>query len=116
MPLFDKSFYETYLEELGPLFGLTNYKAHPYTDVLILRINTCLTCMNFGAGYYKHHTPEEYIVAEEMENAVVMGVHLINRLGYNEYLLPYSPIRDSVKDKENYEWLVNRFRQYNGSY
>lgn len=45
-----------------------------------------------------------------------MGVYLVNRLGYNEYLLPYSPIRDSVKDKENYEWLVNRFRQYNGSY
>lgn len=71
VPLFDKSFYETYLEELGPLFGLTNYKAHPYTDVLILRINTCLTCMNSGAGYYEHHTPEEYVVAEEMENAVV---------------------------------------------
>lgn len=50
------------------------------------------------------------------ECSSVMGVYLVNRLGYNEYLQPYSPIRDSVKDKENYEWLVNRFRQYNGSY
>ena len=89
--LFDRAFYETYLVELGEKYGLTKYVAHPYTDVMVLRIDTALMCMNFGAGYYKYHTPSEYCIAEEMDNAAAMGLYLINRLGYKEYVFPYTP-------------------------
>lgn len=106
--LFDRTFYETYLVELGEKFGLTNYVAHPYTDAMILRIDTALMCMNFGAGYYDYHTPDEYCIAEEMDNAAAMGLHLIGRLGYKEYLFPY--FHRSCKEKdENYEYFSSLF-------
>ena len=38
--LFDKTFYEKFLRELGNKHGLTNFEAHPYTDVMMLRMNT----------------------------------------------------------------------------
>ena len=104
--LFDRCFYETYLVELGEKFGLTNYVAHPYTDVMVLRIDTALNCMNFGAGYYKYHTRGEYCVVEEMDNAAAMGLYLIDRLGHKEYVFPYAPSR--VKD-ENYEYFSKLF-------
>ena len=106
--LFDRLFYETYLVELGEKFGLTKYVAHPYTDVMVLRINTALMCMNFGAGYYKYHTPDEYCIAEEMDNAAAMGIYLINRLGYKEYMFPYSPKSPYEKD-ENFAFFSRMF-------
>ena len=107
--LFDKSFYETYLAELGNKFGLTKYLAHPYTDAMILRIDTALMSMNFGAGYYKYHTPSEYCIAEEMDNSAAMGIYLAGRLGFKEYIFPYSRRSLSVKD-ENYEYFRRIFR------
>ena len=106
--LFDRAFYETYLVELGEKYGLTKYVAHPYTDVMVLRIDTALMCMNFGAGYYKYHTPSEYCIAEEMDNAAAMGLYLINRLGYKEYVFPYTPKSPYEKD-ENYDYFSKLF-------
>ena len=106
--LFDRAFYETYLVELGEKYGLTKYVAHPYTDVMVLRIDTALMCMNFGAGYYKYHTPSEYCIAEEIDNAAAMGLYLINRLGYKEYVFPYTPKSPYEKD-ENYDYFSKLF-------
>ena len=106
--LFDRAFYETYLVELGEMFGLTKYVAHPYTDAMVLRIDTALMCMNFGAGYYKYHTLSEYCIAEEMDNAAAMGLYLINRLGYKEYVFPYAKRSLSVVD-DNYEYFSKIF-------
>ena len=88
--LFDRAFYETYLVDHRDKFGLTNYEAHPYTDAMILRIDTALMCMNFGVGYYKFRTRNEYCIAEEMDNAAAMGLYLIGRLGCKEYTFPYT--------------------------
>lgn len=106
--LFDKSFYETYLVELSKKFGLTKYVVHPSTDVMILRIDTVLMCMNFGAGYYKYHTPGEYCIAEEMDNAAAMGLYLVNRLGYKEYVFPYVQRSPYCTDK-NREYFIKLF-------
>ena len=106
--LFDRAFYETYLVELGEMFGLTKYVAQPYTDAMVLRIDTALMCMNFGAGYYKYHTLSEYCIAEEMDNAAAMGLYLINRLGYKEYVFPYAKRSLSVVD-DNYEYFSKIF-------
>lgn len=108
--LFDRPFYETYLAELGEKFGLTKYVVHPYTDVLVLRIDTALMCMNFGAGYYEYHTPDEYCVAEEMDNAAAMGIYLIGRLGYREYVYQYASDDPFEKD-ENHEFFGKLFRE-----
>ena len=106
--LFDKSFYETYLVELGEKFGLTKYVVHPYTDVMVLRIDTALICMNFGAGYYNYHYWDEYCIAEEMDNAAAMGIYLIGRLGYKEYVYQYSS-RSPFESDENYKYFSDIF-------
>ena len=75
---------------------------------MMLRMNICLACMNFGAGYYNHHTYAEYVVAEEMDHAVAMGLHLINRLGNKEYVIPYTPRYLSLDD-EDYDYFQELF-------
>ena len=107
--LFDRAFYENHLKELGEKLGLTKFVAHPYTDVMILRMDTCLACMNFGAGYYEYHTPLEYVVAEEMDNAAAMGIYLISRLGNSEHLIPYTP-HYKTKEDEDYEYFWELFK------
>lgn len=88
VPLFDKLFFDTYLEELSEKYGLSNYFHHPYTDAMNLRMNTCLACMNIGAGYYEYHSRGEYVIAEEMDKAVAIGIHLISQIGRTECLIP----------------------------
>ena len=111
--LFDRAFYENYLKELGEKFGLTKFVAHPYTDVMLLHMDTCLACMNFGAGYYEYHTPWEYVVPEEMDNAAAMGIYLISRLGNSEHLIPYTP-HYKTKEDEDYEyfWELSKNNQW----
>ena len=108
-------FYETYLVELGEKFGLTKYVAHPYTDVMTLRMETALTCMNFGAGYYKYHTPDEYCIAEEMDNAAAMGIYLISRLGYREYVYQYAS-RSLFESDENFKYFSSIFHLSHASF
>ena len=106
--LFDVQFYENYLVELGEKFGLTNYKSHPYTDVMILRKDTSLACVNFGAGYHNYHTLHEYVVAEEMDKAASMGVYLIESLGLEEYVLPFTPHSKDPNDPD-YSYFKKKF-------
>lgn len=106
--LFDREFYEQFLEELGDKYGLTHYEAHPYTDVMMLRMNTSLACMNFGAGYYNLHTDMEYVVIEDMNHAVDMGLYLIGRLGNTEYILPFTPHYISGDD-DDYDYFNEKF-------
>lgn len=107
--LFDKPFYETYLAELGEKFGLTKYVAHPYTDVMVLRIDTALICMNFGAGYYNYHYSDEYCIAEEMDNAAAMGIYLIGRLGSREYVYQFAS-RSPFESDENHKYFSEKFK------
>ena len=108
--LFDRKFYENYLVELDTLFGLNNFQFHPYTDVMVLRMDTVLACMNFGAGYYRYHTLNEYVVAEEMDKAVAIGIHLINRLGLREHVIPYIS-RYKMKEDPDYGYFLEKFKQ-----
>ena len=106
--LFSREFYETFLEELGPKYGLTRFEAHPYTDVMVLRMNTCLACMNFGAGYYNYHSYDEFVVAEDMDHAVDMGLYLIGRLGHQEYVIPFTP-HHLNDDDQDYDYFTKKF-------
>lgn len=96
--LFDREFYEKYLADLVDEFKIKKFCNHPYTDVMMLRRDTSLACMNMFAGYYHYHTDYESCVLEEMDEAVRLGKTLINRLGYNEYLIPFV---DRMHDAHN---------------
>ena len=109
--LFDREFYEQHLVELGPKYGLTDYDTHPVTDVMKLRMNTCLACMNFGAGYYNYHSFDEYVVAEDMDHAVEMGLFLIGQLGHKEYMIPYTPHYVTGYVDEDSEYFREKFKK-----
>lgn len=106
--LFDKPFYEKYLQELEQKFTIKKWCNHPWTDVMMLRENTSLACMNFGAGYYKYHTHHEYCIAEHMDEAARMGLYLIDKLGNKEYIIPYAP-RMLDSDNEDDKFFFEKF-------
>jgi putative aminopeptidase FrvX len=58
------------------------YMVHPYTDVYALRSKFDFSCINFSIGYYDYHTPEEYVVIEDVFNGIEMGRKMIEELGY----------------------------------
>jgi hypothetical protein len=58
------------------------YMIHPYTDVYALRNLFDFSCINFSIGYYDYHTPQEYVVIEDVFNGIEMGRKMIESLGY----------------------------------
>ncbi len=65
--------------------GITEYQHHPYTDVATLGERFGVQCLNVAAGYYKMHRAEEYVVIEDVVNAIALGIRLIDRLGEKRY-------------------------------
>lgn len=58
------------------------YMVHPYTDVYALRSKFNFSCINFSIGYYDYHTPNEYVVIEDVFNGISMGKKMVEELGY----------------------------------
>jgi len=55
---------------------------HPYTDVKALKqLFPHISMINLSCGYHNYHTPNEYIILEEVENAVVTGLEIYDKLG-----------------------------------
>jgi len=65
--------------------GITEHQAHPYTDVGTLGERFELQCLNLAAGYYKMHQAEEYVIIDDVINAITLGTRLIDRLGERKY-------------------------------
>ena len=59
-----------------------DYMVHPYTDVYALRSKFDFSCINFSIGYYDYHSPDEYVVVEDVFNGIKMGKLMIEKLGY----------------------------------
>jgi putative aminopeptidase FrvX len=58
------------------------YMVHPYTDVYALSDKFDFSCINFSIGYYDYHSPQEYVVIEDVYNGIEMGKQMIESLGY----------------------------------
>lgn len=63
-------------------FNMMRYMVHPYTDVYALSSKFTFSCINFSIGYYNYHTPEEYVVVEDVFNGIEAGRKMIEKLGY----------------------------------
>jgi len=68
-----------------------DYMVHPYTDVYALRSKFDFSCINFSIGYYDYHSPNEYVVVEDVMNGIRMGKLMIEKLGYK---LHYKKAKD----------------------
>ena len=89
IPLFDmNSEFFTKCDEI-----LTNrfnhkkkYLRHPYTDVYSLKKLFDFSCINISCGYYNYHRPNEYVVIDDVQNALEVGKEMIASLGYKKSL------------------------------
>ena len=82
--LFDTDFKDLITEDLSNN-GYTSFSNDPFTDVnqLAQKFNFC--CLNLGCGYYSQHTPSEYVIIKEVEDAIRAGKSLITKLGLEYY-------------------------------
>jgi tripeptide aminopeptidase len=65
--------------------GIVKHQHHPYTDVKVIGERFNISCLNLATGYYNLHTPSEYVVLEDVENAIHLGKKLIESLGLKKY-------------------------------
>ena len=82
--LFDRNgeFFETCDKVLTEGMGSRmKYLVHPYTDVYALRGKFDFSCINISIGYYDYHTPNEYVVIEDVFKGIEMGRQMIEKLG-----------------------------------
>jgi putative aminopeptidase FrvX len=93
VPLFDRrsEFFKkanTVLVE----YIIPEYGSHPFTDVYALKKLFDFSCINLSIGYYDHHTADEYVILEDVENGIKIGREMIASLGYEKYKKRYVPV------------------------
>ena len=71
---------------------IPEYGSHPFTDVYALKKLFDFSCINLSIGYYEHHTADEYVILEDVENGIKIGREIIASLGYEKYKKRYVPV------------------------
>jgi hypothetical protein len=66
------------------------FYSEPITDVMEIRKQTGVMCMNFGNGGYLAHSESEYIIMEHMDHACGMGLALIDHIGCTRHYLKHT--------------------------
>ena len=88
--LFSYEFYEKWMKPVCDEWGLKDcFYSEPITDVMEIRKQTGVMCMNFGNGGYNAHTNTEYCIIEHMDHACGMGVALIDHIGLTRHELKH---------------------------
>jgi len=70
--------------------GITEWLSHPYTDTMMLKTKFDFSCLNFAAGYYNYHTKNEYVVVEDVFNAISLAKKVTSILGEKKYKFEYT--------------------------
>ena len=80
--LFSYEFYQKWMKPVCDEWGLKDcFYSEPITDVMEIRKQTGVMCMNFGNGGYNAHSDSEYCILEHMDHACGMGIALIDHIG-----------------------------------
>lgn len=88
--LFSYEFYEKWMKPVCDEWGLKDcFYSEPITDVMEIRKQTDVMCMNFGNGGYNAHMENEYIIMEHMDHACGMGIALIDYIGLTRHTLKH---------------------------
>ena len=135
--LFSYDFYEKWMKPVCDEWGLKDcFYSEPITDVMEIRKQTGVMCMNFGNGGYNAHSESEYIIMEHMDHACGMGIALIDHIGCTRHYLKHASswsaskgtykkeggfyIRTDVDDTKQLESLGDNKRRstsyYSGGY
>ena len=96
--LFSYEFYEKWMKPVCDEWGLKDcFYSEPITDVMEIRKQTSVMCMNFGNGGYNAHQESEYCIIEHMDHACGMGIALIDHIGLTRHELKSTSIYASSK-------------------
>lgn len=96
--LFSYEFYEKWMKPVCDEWGLKDcFYSEPITDVMEIRRQTEVMCMNFGNGGYNAHLDSEYCIIEHMDHACGMGVALIDHIGLTRHELKHMTSYSSSK-------------------
>ena len=89
--LFSYEFYEKWMKPVCDEWGLKDcFYSEPITDVMEIRKQTGVMCMNFGNGGYNAHMESEYCIIEHMDHACGMGIALIDHIGLTRHYLQHT--------------------------
>lgn len=89
--LFSYEFYLKYMKPVCDEWGLKDcFYSEPITDVMEIRKQTGVMCMNFGNGGYNAHQESEYCILEHMDHACGMGIALIDHIGLTRHYLKHT--------------------------
>ena len=89
--LFSYEFYEKWMKPVCDEWGLKDcFYSEPITDVMEIRKQVGIMCMNFGNGGYNPHMTSEYCIIEHMDHACGMGIALIDHIGCTRHELKHS--------------------------
>lgn len=85
-----------FINTVKPLFeqimGITSdCQSHPYTDISQIKRKGDFSTINFSCGYYNMHTSSEFVVVDEVEKCIELGVKIVDTLGYKKSEYQYTP-------------------------
>lgn len=97
------------------------YKSHSgiITDVFTLLTNNVgLSCCNMSCGYYFHHTKDEFVIIDDVFNALNLVKDMIYSLGYERYEFNYDVYdwKSNQVAKEEYEDFRQQYTDYQYGY
>ena len=86
----DGDFINIALPLFNEVMGITaDPQSHPYTDVSQIKRKSDFSCINFSCGYYNMHTPEEFVVVDDVEKSIIFATRLVGQLGYDKFEYEY---------------------------
>jgi putative aminopeptidase FrvX len=69
--------------------GIVQLQHHSFTDVGYLGERNQVDCLNLATGYYNYHKQNEYVVIEDVQNAIDLGQRLLTAAGNKKYSNTY---------------------------
>ena len=105
---------ETFKHKVKPVLkegGYTKFSNDPFTDVNQLSQKFDFNCLNLGCGYYEQHRDTEYVVVEEVEKSLNMGIKLITHLGVHDYKRDDRDIIENIEDNKDtfFKYIENNY-------
>jgi putative aminopeptidase FrvX len=91
--LFDKEgeFFKTAIQSITNSFkNEMLVQSHPYTDIMMIKQQSDLSCINMSCGYYNMHTSNEFVCIDDVQRAIEAGKNMVKDLGLKKYEFKYN--------------------------
>jgi putative aminopeptidase FrvX len=97
-----------FIKKLVPIFenimGVSpELQSHPYTDISQIKKKSDFCCINFSCGYYNMHSNEEFVVIDDVSNAILMAQNIVKELSLVRY--------DFNSDKDEYDFFTENYKK-----